>query len=227
MAISFIAATQGFSNTATVLTVDHDIAAGTDRVLVVGVGVKTIIPTVSVTWNGTSMTQALVRNAFSVRVGLWYLTNPDTGSHSLVVTISTSAAGSAVCCVAANLIGATQAAPAITASNSGGGGTILSVSTSIATGGSFFFDAGAISRTNQTLTAGAEQIVLGTVNGSNSFGMSYQSSNDPVALTNQWTSPTAQTWASVGIVIAPVPDSGGGGAVTGIMNPKSQYWGDL
>lgn len=72
---------------------DHIVATGTNRILVVAVQTRDGAVTVSgVTYNGVALTKATSQYEpnWSTYVGteIWYLVNPDEGTHSVAVTLS-------------------------------------------------------------------------------------------------------------------------------------------
>lgn len=74
----------------TTVTLSHTVGAGSDRVLVVLVAIDDSTPGFpsSVTYNGVSMTNlgGVGTTNNPLLVDGWYLVNPDTGAHNVVVT---------------------------------------------------------------------------------------------------------------------------------------------
>lgn len=88
--IAFDAASSG-STTGTVLTVSHTIGAGSNRLLLVGQGVRSSDNTViSMTYAGINM--SLLRDAIpnSGTMRLYYLVNPPVGTADIVSTVDQS-----------------------------------------------------------------------------------------------------------------------------------------
>jgi len=111
----------------TTVTLSHTITAvGSDLMLTVGsaaeVNVNQDVTITGVTWNGTSL--IAIGNAdfdntssatFRDTATLWYLINPDTGTHDVVATCATDPKGMTVGAI--SLIGAKQQAPEASATN--------------------------------------------------------------------------------------------------------------
>lgn len=96
MAIAFDAASTGTKNsvTLTALTVSHT-CTGSDLILWVGCAANSgdYISTGTVTYNGVSMTQAVKQVASGTNYTyLYYLINPATGAHNIVITPGTATA---------------------------------------------------------------------------------------------------------------------------------------
>lgn len=89
MAIAFDASSSIFNNYANTATWSHT-CAGTDRILLVGLGMlgdaPPTHPAVSVTYNGVALTRIRFDNNTGTHTELWYLTNPAAGTASILVT---------------------------------------------------------------------------------------------------------------------------------------------
>src|SRR5439155_296465 len=85
-------AASSLGGSATPLTWSHTVAAGSNRLLIVGVSTGDIIATHdSVTYNTAPMTKITEVTGASDRVSIWKLVNPATGTNSVVVTLSAAA----------------------------------------------------------------------------------------------------------------------------------------
>lgn len=87
MAITFDASSENSGVAVSSLTISHTVS-GTDRMLWVEAGGNRI-PT-GVTWNTSeALTKLVEEDNFGMAHSLWYLVSPSTGTHDVVVSIST------------------------------------------------------------------------------------------------------------------------------------------
>jgi len=88
--ITFDASSHDKDSDVSSLTFSHTIGNGDDRILVVGIYNKSGGDLVtSVTFNGTSLTRFATASGGSLNQGyLYYLLNPDTGTHNIIITLS-------------------------------------------------------------------------------------------------------------------------------------------
>ena len=90
----FAGRTLDSSNTDHTSTIfSHSTPAGSNRALLVIVGIRGDESVTSLTYSGVSLTQAVANGAGDAdgqRVEIWYLANPPTGSHNVVVNFATS-----------------------------------------------------------------------------------------------------------------------------------------
>ncbi len=104
------------SNLITNLTFAHT-TAGTNRLLIVGVSINinnnAAGAVSSVTWNGTALTLLGTNNdaANTRRVEMWYLLAPGTGTHNVVVNVTTGATNLGVVAGATTFTGVDQNVP--------------------------------------------------------------------------------------------------------------------
>jgi len=89
VAIIFDAASNGTTTTSP-LTISHTVAAGSKRLLVVGIYGRagTSFSISSVTYNGVALTEAGFSKSGLSYCGLWYLIAPATGTHNVVITFA-------------------------------------------------------------------------------------------------------------------------------------------
>jgi len=65
---------------------NHTIGSGKERILIVSVGSRGTLPS-TVTFNGVQLTKAYESPTYDgCRASIWYLMNPDVGTHSIVVS---------------------------------------------------------------------------------------------------------------------------------------------
>ena len=84
--ISFDAASSG-NTTGLSLTVSHTVGTGKNRILLVSLGIRTNPVTGDeVTFNGVALTRYDVQYPVVGYQALWYLINPDSGTHDIVST---------------------------------------------------------------------------------------------------------------------------------------------
>lgn len=74
----------------TSLTFSHTVGAGSDKILIVGVGLYSNKAVSGITYNGVSLNflAKQSRGSPNVWTELWYLKNPDSGTHDIVITNS-------------------------------------------------------------------------------------------------------------------------------------------
>lgn len=99
MAINFDATSKGTSSASTTTTVSHT-CTGTNLILVVGVEIVTVAATTitGITYNGVVMTSIYnyITPATSRVLAYFYLINPATGAHNIVVSYSATDPDAAV-----------------------------------------------------------------------------------------------------------------------------------
>lgn len=68
---------------------DHTVtSSGSNRILIVGVNIGSLAAVSTVTYNGDTMTQIRSEdNGDSAHTSLWYLVNPDTGTHAVQISL--------------------------------------------------------------------------------------------------------------------------------------------
>ena len=95
MAVSVDSTSGGTASVGTTVTVSHTVSSGSNRVLVVCIGMEYIsggFPITSVTYNGVALTEpggtGVIQSGLCC--DLWYLVNPDVGTYNIVVTKTNS-----------------------------------------------------------------------------------------------------------------------------------------
>lgn len=204
-------ATTGAS-TAQTLSWTHT-TGGTERILVVGVSVNTNTLVSSITYGGLPLTKiTALENGNAVRVSLWYLLNPPTGSQTVTVNMLAAARFVAG---AHSYAGVNQQAPFGTPVTSRGNGTSASLAISsnineivvdvVARRGDL---------TTNPITAGGGQTTRWntrtTVNsGTNGITGGGSSKAGAPSITTSWSWPATRAWAMAGISLKPAqaPDT--------------------
>lgn len=85
------------SSGGTGLTISHTVGSGTDRILVVSISCQDSnhanLPVTSVTFNGVALTRpdgGFIEPVANVRAEQWFLVNPDSGTHDIIITTTGS-----------------------------------------------------------------------------------------------------------------------------------------
>jgi hypothetical protein len=108
MAIAYDATAHGYTVSDTSITFSHTTGTGSDRILWVGVRTGDATDRVTgVTYNSVSMTQAIKKAdaSGSQYIYLYYLVNPASGAHDVVVTLGSS---QSIIAISASYSGASQ-----------------------------------------------------------------------------------------------------------------------
>lgn len=167
MAIIYDASTAGGSiNTSgSTITFSHTVGSGSNRILLVGVGIEdnpTARSVGSVTYNGValSLTRAdgITEATVGARTEIWHLleaTMPAAGSYNVVVTMATAiSANDSVIAAATSFSGVKQLAPIANGSVSAVDSSTFSTGITTANDGSYVYDV-ILGNTNNTWTATA------------------------------------------------------------------------
>lgn len=109
MTIAFDASSSNFTGWGGSVTVPHTVS-GENRIIIAGCTSASASDKVSgVTYNGVAMTRARAEIVSSASVYLYYLIAPDTGTHDVVFTFTTSDVASN--CIVASFTGVDQTTP--------------------------------------------------------------------------------------------------------------------
>jgi hypothetical protein len=104
--------------------------AGANRLLLVGVARRSLTDTSGITWNGVAMTKLGQDEANTSGCELWYLVNPDIGSHTVAITLGVHFIG-----IAMALAGVHQTTPlGVLVSGNSAGATSATVDVSSTSG---------------------------------------------------------------------------------------------
>lgn len=185
----------------TTLTWSHSVGSGTDRYLVVAVATDDESITCStITYNGDSMTEVLEQGAQGVHPCIYYLANPDSGTHNIVATVSASSdiAGGAI-----SLAGVDQGAPDDSDYNS----VVRSPSITLTTGAdnSWIVDVATSGNQNMTFSAGASQTdrVNHIDSGTSRIAMSHKTIASAGSGTTSWTGNDDYGAVALSVALAP------------------------
>jgi len=188
---------------ATSITVSHTVGAGSDRFLVVGVGDDSAATCTTATYNGTSMTKSgdIKDLAYAC---IFYLANPDSGTHDIVVNFSES---TGAVLQAISLTGVAQQAPDDFDSNTGSGSTSITLTT--AEDNSWIIDVVTNESQTITLTPGAGQTASTPDTDDSTINtLSYKTISTAGSGNVTWGDGVGYNMATVAIALSP---SGGGG----------------
>jgi hypothetical protein len=228
MAIAFDVAQPAFGAAAitTLESAAFTIGSGSDRILMVGVlsGAGSPVDPSAVKWGGSggaSLTQvgSTVNVGSFVKVSLWRLVNPASGSNTVHVTWGSAQDERAL--VAAAYTGVDQTTPLGTPATATGTNTTPTVNVSSAAGELVVDSVGFLDQggNNRTLAVGASQTSRAEVEGANlGFeGLGISDEAGTATVTMSWTtSGNVDNWGIIGVALK--PSVGGGGAT--IYNRK-------
>lgn len=135
-------ASAGYSLTRTIA---FTVNTQSNQILVIGIGLGTAATTTpditGVTWNGTAMSEAVdsgvqIGNGYYKKGKIFYILNPDTGTHNVVATVNEGWADVVYAFV--TIYNASQEAPEVTGSGKNGGSTTSSASATSTTNNDMF-----------------------------------------------------------------------------------------
>lgn len=185
------------------LTYSATVGAIANGILVVGVEYYNWALSVSsLTFNGVSLTKAIRTNNGSLNAAteIWYLVNPPSGAHSVVVTLTGS---TQLCSSAASFSGVHQTTPMDTTALGnvvGSGSGSLSQSITTVTAGAWLVDV--VNGSWGSLTANSPQVSLAWMTGTDAknFGMSYQGPvSSPGNRADGWTGGSTSAAATISV----------------------------
>jgi predicted ribosomally synthesized peptide with SipW-like signal peptide len=210
IAVSNVSSTNSGSANASSLTWAHTVS-GSNRYLVVGVSInnENSGTVSSVTYNGQALTSlGTATNGTNARVEMWGMLAPPTGTHNIVVTLSTSQRFTAG---AVSFTGVHQTTPLGTLVSNTGTSLSASVAASSASG-EVVVDVVAKKNSDSTLTVGADQTQRWnevTTNSTTSNNVVGAASTEPGAasVTMSWfiSGGSSRPWAIVAIPLKPAP----------------------
>ncbi len=89
-AVTRDATSKGMANAAS-LTIQHIVAVQSNRLLLIGVTTRNAVLVTGVTYNGVAMTlKETITKGTDGRLDVWYLLQPDTGTHNIIVTLASA-----------------------------------------------------------------------------------------------------------------------------------------
>ena len=180
------------------VTLSHTVGTGANRVLVVIAGTANYQHTITgvtayKSSSPTAMTSVYAKaedtHTGQAYVSGWIMTNPDSGTHDIVITASDG--GAYVLGIASSWTGVDQSTPNRTATTGIANDTAITVTDSNVTSGDVVVDGWFTGVTQATLTEGANQTVLyaQAFSGSMAIASSYQDGADGGVMS--WTISTA------------------------------------
>ncbi|MEW6044057.1 MAG: hypothetical protein AB1608_07310 [Thermoproteota archaeon] len=181
---------------------DHTVtSSGSNRILIVGINVSNLAAISSVTYNGDAMTLIDQEdNGDSAHVSLWYLVNPDTGTHPVQMSLTIA---SAVTAGAISFTGVDQTNPIDAQNGATGTSSTPSVTLTTATDEAWIVDV--VGTQNGPMTPGLGQaerwdVLQGSTRGA---GSTEPTSSDGT-FTSSWTnSAGSQNWAIIAAALKP------------------------
>jgi hypothetical protein len=203
-AIAFDAASSSQADNTSSLTWSHTTSAGSDRILIVGVSSDQNDPVSTITYNGVNLTKLeSEKYGFVNKVELWYLVNPSSGTHNVVVTLSSSSDGLGGGAV--TYTGVDQSTPVGTAVKNNGYNLNPTVTVSSAAD-ELVIDVLCVDDGGATITVGGGQTTRYSSNPSENLG---RGSSEPGAasVTMSWTLSnvgSADHWAIIAVALKPV-----------------------
>ena len=206
MAITLNNASSGNDNgtdNPAVLTFEHVVNAGDNRILIVGVSFETsggVLPTVNtITYDGVGLTKidSVIYKADYNSVELWYLIAPNVGTANVVITLTGALAwASGLLGGAITINGAKQQAPEVNAKANGNSST-ATVNITTQTNNAWVIDTVATDSSGNDMAAGAGQ----TERYEQSNNCRGNGSTEPVAVAGQiamsWTLDSSDTWGII------------------------------
>jgi hypothetical protein len=185
------------------VTFSHTVNARSNSILVVTVGLTDNVPVTAVTYNGDALTEIDYVGASSPAVAMWYMVNPDTGTHTVDVSMSETFGTIA----ATNFYNVDQNSPVGTpASDEASTGTAsVTVDSSI---GDLVIDGGHF-WANPTADSSQAPLFEDVSNGERTAGSSKEGETTSTAMS--WTF-SADRWRLIGVALHGAGAGGGGGA---------------
>ena len=219
--------TASFDTTAHSLAIT--IADSTNRALFAGLAYRGTagIATGGITasFGGTAMASVVSTSTGVNWIGVYYLTNPATGANTLTWTITgetLSSLKTAILCVNEAL----QAVPGTSTSQIIVAGTsAASIVLTPTSADSWVFDTILQNAAAVRETAGANQVLVGTLTGTGlSVGASYETqSGNPAPITMSWESTSTSRWLQCVVAVSPTTTP----VTIGIMTPNIFHWGGV
>jgi hypothetical protein len=180
-------------------TWSHTTGSGKNRMMIVGVGVRGGVSVTSATYNGDNLTK--IRHDMpgsDVRTELWYLANPDPGTHDVVVNFS---GAQSVIVGALTWFGVHPTLGTASGATCASSCSTLTVSVTSASG-EVVVDAASTQSGSSTLSVGADQTPRVNVQATNNnMGMSHE--NGVASTTMSWTQSASEPWAISAVPLKP------------------------
>lgn len=206
MAIAIDAVSSGktAAGASATLTISHTVS-GSNRAIIVGVSAN--LATAGVTYNGVAMTQAVAQSSGGPRGAIFYLVNPDTGTHDIVITISSAGriVGGGI-----SFTGVDISSPIGTTNSATGTSTTPSVALTNVPASAFVVDTGGAG--NRTWTVDASQVERWNLieDSNNVTGVGSTEAGAGGTNTMSWTLGSSGEWIMMGVAVLGIPDPLGG-----------------
>ena len=208
------------------LTFAHTVAAGNDRILMVGSAFNNNLSDVvisGITYGGVALTfVGAVATGNDSRAEIWRLLAPAVGTADVVVTyVGTPQINTGFVAGAASFFGVDQTVPLGTVATAFGADALATVTIASAVD-ELVFDTAGSEDSGGLLTPGAGQSTLwNTVGGSGSRQEQCGASTKPgsISVTMDWTLVMAEDWVIVAVALLPAPvvASGGGSPSSSVL----------
>lgn len=198
-------AATGFNEFCTIILpcdFDHTVtSSGSNRILIVGINVSNLAAISSVTYNGDPMTMIDQQdNGDSAHASLWYLVNPDTGTHPVRLSL---ALATAVTAGAISFTGVDQTNPIDAQNGATGTSNTPAVTLTTTTDETWIVDV--VGTQNGPMTPGVGQAERwDTLQGSTRGAGSTEFTSTDGTFTSSWTnSAGSNNWAIVAAALKP------------------------
>jgi hypothetical protein len=211
--IAFDAATaSAFVTAASTISWSHT-CTGADRYLTVGVALFAGVSVSTLTYNSVSMALIRAEELSGVRAEIWGLVAPDTGSHTVLATLSGSGAGVGG---AVSFTGVNQTSPYEAANGSTGENVDQEVVVTVTTVANWDWVVDVIASDDTAITVGSGQTQRINVSGAPGSGaMSTEGPKSPAGAVEMGWLSAVGTYANVGVALRPV--------VAGALGEKVPY----
>jgi hypothetical protein len=189
------------------LTWAHTVGSGSNRILIVGVSIHTTGSINSVTYAGVNLTKVgSISNIGVISSELWYLVNPASGTHDVIVTASESVLNLAA--GGMSYTGVDQANPLGTYASATGFSNAMSVDVSSAVNELVVDSVAVWTGLVAAPSAGAGQTQRWNVYQNSASGAG---SDEPGAatVTMSWSTTGIRYWAIGGVSLKPAAQAGG------------------
>lgn len=206
MPVAFVAAATNAAGGNDLTIASYTIAAGSDRLLLVGVVLEGDVSVSSVTYGGTGLTKhAEVEEGNTngdPRVELWYLVAPAVGTADIVID-QTGGASSSIVGIASNWTGVSPSTPLGTAVTATGTDSPATLDVGSVGASDVVADIVGVFNPTSAPAVGGGQTLIGTDDpGGTAMGGAMSRESGSGTITMSWTlTPTSLDWAQSGVCI--------------------------